>query len=142
VAAQPQKIDITKTYPCPCCRQGQLLPITLTEALGCNRCQQIFSTTPDHLYIEQLAVSYAYRKAWFWQGRHWVQARELGHSGLPLIGYAFLGFVGFVLLLVCLFLFLTQVLNVAWQTVLLATVGIFSIVVVLCFLSLVFLCGN
>ncbi len=80
----PQPIDLNRTYTCPCCHQGQLRPILLTEALGCNRCQHIFSVT-DKLYIEQLATSYAYRKLWFWNGRQWLLKRDPYDHNPPLL---------------------------------------------------------
>ena len=49
-----QKIELTTEYPCPCRRRGRLLPITLTEAFGCNRCQQIFVVEDSGYALEQL----------------------------------------------------------------------------------------
>lgn len=71
----PQPIALNRDYACPCCHQGSLRPITLTEALGCDRCQHIFSVT-DKVYIEQLAASYPYRRQWFWDGKHWILRRD------------------------------------------------------------------
>jgi hypothetical protein len=81
-----QPIEPTKVYPCPCYQQGQLRLITLTEAFGCSRCQHIFAITPDRLHIEQLAVSYPYRKIWFWNGQQWVLRRENTLQGSMLLG--------------------------------------------------------
>ncbi|MFT0813113.1 hypothetical protein [Synechococcus sp. OH20] len=99
-----QLIEPTKIYPCPCCHQGQLRLITLTEAFGCSRCQHIFAITPDRLHIEQLAVSYPYRKMWFWNGHQWVLRRENALQGSTLLGLTFslgvvlvVGFIGAVL---------------------------------------------
>ncbi|MFQ3612893.1 MAG: hypothetical protein SNJ68_04140 [Cyanobacteriota bacterium] len=99
-----QAIEPTKTYPCPCCHQGQLRLITLTEALGCSRCQHIFAITPDQLHIEQLAVSYPYRKIWFWNGYQWVLRRENTPQGSALLGLTLslgvvlvVGFIGAML---------------------------------------------
>ncbi|MFS8854862.1 hypothetical protein NW851_10435 [Synechococcus sp. H55.7] len=99
-----QPIEPTKIYPCPCCHQGQLRLITLTEAFGCSRCQHIFAITPDRLHIEQLAVSYPYRKMWFWNGHQWVLRRENALQGSTLLGLTFslgvvlvVGFIGAVL---------------------------------------------
>jgi len=78
---QPQKakkqIDMSAAYPCPCRRQGRLVPITLTEAFGCQRCQQIFVVKDSHM-IEQLASSYPYKRAWYWTGYQW----STSHRGI------------------------------------------------------------
>ena len=52
------KIDLNNDYPCPCRRPGLLKPILLTEALGCNRCQQIFVVKEKGKIIEQLSSIY------------------------------------------------------------------------------------
>ncbi len=57
-----QKIDLNTEYPCPCRRKGCLLPITLTEAFGCDRCQQIFVVEESGYVIEQLSTNYPYKK--------------------------------------------------------------------------------
>ncbi|MEL6494228.1 MAG: hypothetical protein AAFQ41_03780 [Cyanobacteria bacterium J06623_7] len=70
---RPQKvhrIDLTSEYPCPCRRNGRLKPIVLTEALGCDRCQQIFAVKKDGQVIEQLASIYQ-KKSWRWVGNRW-----------------------------------------------------------------------
>jgi hypothetical protein len=63
-------IDLTSEYPCPCRRNGQLKPIVLTEALGCDRCQQIFVVKKDGQIIEQLSSLYQ-KKSWRWTGSRW-----------------------------------------------------------------------
>ncbi|MEQ9357386.1 hypothetical protein [Coleofasciculus chthonoplastes] len=79
-----QKIDLSKEYPCPCRRRGCLVPITLTEAFGCNRCQQIFVLEENGLIIEQLSTTYPYKKTWRWTGHRWVSTQgNLGESYLP-----------------------------------------------------------
>jgi hypothetical protein len=65
------KIDLNREYPCPCRRQGKLLPIILTEAMGCDRCQQIFVLTEDQQFIEEVSSSYPYKKVWRWTGKNW-----------------------------------------------------------------------
>ncbi|KGF71935.1 hypothetical protein DO97_14400 [Neosynechococcus sphagnicola sy1] len=75
---KPQKIDLTAEYPCPCGRRGQIAPITLTEAFGCNRCQQIFVVEESGYVLEQLSTNYPYKKIWHWTGCHWQRA----HTGL------------------------------------------------------------
>ena len=67
------KIDLTSEYPCPCRRSGNLKPIVLTEALGCDRCQQIFAVKKDRQVIEQLASVYQ-QKSWRWTGSRWQKA--------------------------------------------------------------------
>jgi hypothetical protein len=66
-----QKLDLTLDYPCPCRRRGRLIPITLTEAYGCDRCQQIFVTQENSPVIEQLSTTYPYKRAWRWNGHQW-----------------------------------------------------------------------
>ncbi|NJK27744.1 MAG: hypothetical protein HC925_03325 [Coleofasciculaceae cyanobacterium SM2_3_26] len=72
------KIDLNSEYPCPCHRRGKLIPITLTDAFGCNRCQQIFVVEEDGHAIEQLATNYPYKQAWRWTGHQWNRV----YSGL------------------------------------------------------------
>ena len=68
-----QKIDLNREYPCPCRRSGNLKPIVLTEALGCDRCQQIFAVKKDGQVIEQLSSIYQ-KKSWRWTGNRWRNA--------------------------------------------------------------------
>lgn len=83
---KPLKIDLNNEYLCPCRRRGCLKPITLTEAFGCDRCQQIFVLEEKSQVIEQLSSSYPYKRAWRWTGYRWVLIRPgLAHSYLPLI---------------------------------------------------------
>ncbi|PSO77210.1 MAG: hypothetical protein BRC44_14565 [Cyanobacteria bacterium QS_4_48_99] len=80
-----QKIDLNTDYPCPCRRQGRLKPIALTEAFGCDRCQQIFAVAKNGNVIEQLSTSYPYKRSWCWTGRRWSTARSgIGESYLPI----------------------------------------------------------
>lgn len=69
-----QKIDLNNEYPCPCRRRGSLVPIALTDAFGCNRCQQIFVVEDTGYVIEQLSTSYPYKKAYRWTGNRWSTA--------------------------------------------------------------------
>jgi hypothetical protein len=81
---KPEKIDFNNEYPCPCRRQGQLVPITLTEAFGCNRCQQIFVVPENTNVLEQLATTYPYKRAWRWTGSNWVIIQpRLAENYLP-----------------------------------------------------------
>ena len=76
-----QKIDLTVDYPCPCRRQGRLVPITLTEAFGCDRCQQLFVVEDNGYVLEQLSTSYPYKKAWRWLGNRWsVSGSRFGQN--------------------------------------------------------------
>ncbi|NEP09500.1 MAG: hypothetical protein F6J92_03025 [Symploca sp. SIO1A3] len=79
-----QKIDLNTEYPCPCRRKGCLVPITLTEAFGCDRCQQIFVVEESGYVIEQLSTNYPYKKAWRWTGNRWNTANAtIGENYLP-----------------------------------------------------------
>lgn len=79
-----QKIDLNIDYPCPCRRRGRLIPITLTEAFGCDRCQQIFVVEDNGYVLEQLSTSYPYKRAWRWMGSRWSVAQpRFGQSYLP-----------------------------------------------------------
>lgn len=66
------KIDLDSEYPCPCRRKGHLKPILLTDAFGCDRCQQIFIVQDDNQQLEQLSGSYPYKRAWRWDGQRWL----------------------------------------------------------------------
>ncbi|MGB8685725.1 MAG: hypothetical protein WCD53_00075 [Microcoleus sp.] len=70
------KIDLNGDYPCPCRRRGRLVPIVLTEAFGCNRCQQIFVLDESGQVIEQLSTNYPYKQAWRWTGQQWNRANR------------------------------------------------------------------
>jgi hypothetical protein len=79
-----QKIDLTHEYPCPCRRRGRLTPIALTEAFGCDRCQQIFVVEETGHVLEQLSGNYPYKKTWRWNGHQWKVANPgMGDSYLP-----------------------------------------------------------
>lgn len=66
-----QRISLKNDYPCPCRRTGCLKPILLTEALGCDRCQQIFVVQDDRTAIEQLSSIYQ-KRTWRWNGSRWI----------------------------------------------------------------------
>ncbi|MEA5468248.1 hypothetical protein [Spirulina sp. 06S082] len=68
-------IDLSREYPCPCRRRGQLKPIILTDAFGCDRCQQIFVVAQSGRVIEQLATTYPYERSWRWTGNRWIVKR-------------------------------------------------------------------
>lgn len=71
------KIDLSAEYPCPCRRRGQLTPIALTEAFGCDRCQHIFVVQDNGHTIEQLVNHYPYKKVWRWTGHQWSTAHPM-----------------------------------------------------------------
>jgi hypothetical protein len=80
------KIDQHQDYPCPCRRKGKLCPIILTDAFGCDRCQQIFVVQENGHIIEQLASHYPYKRTWRWTGFRWVSTNQrIGEGVLPLI---------------------------------------------------------
>lgn len=94
-----QKLDINEAYPCPCRRRGTLKPILLTEAFGCDRCQQIFVLKDEGYSIEQLSSHYPYRRAWRWTGHQWLVNRPLSpHHYLLLLSIAFFAIFVFLLL--------------------------------------------
>lgn len=98
-----QKIDQNADYPCPCRRNGCIKPITLTEAFGCDRCQQIFVVQDDGYVIEQLSTHYPYKRLWRWTGQQWrLDRSSLSVSYLPLVVLAAFGVMVFFLLLATL----------------------------------------
>jgi hypothetical protein len=113
---KPEKIDLNTEYICPCRRKGQLVPITLTEAFGCDRCQQIFVVKDNGYILEQLSTTYPHQRAWYWTGNSWrVLPTQMRESYLPIA----LGII-FVLVIICLPLAL-QLANssriIAWAIV-------------------------
>ncbi len=81
-----QKIDLTQNYPCPCRRRGQLTQIALTEAFGCNRCQQIFVVEEGGYVLEELSTSHRYKRTWRWNGHQWNGATSgFGESYLSIV---------------------------------------------------------
>ncbi len=98
---KPIKIDLNNEYICPCRRRGRLQPIALTEAFGCDRCQQIFVVEERGQVIEQLSSSYPYKRAWRWSGYRWVLIRPgFAHSYFPLLTGATFFLLGSWLLIV------------------------------------------
>ncbi len=97
---KPVKIDLSNDYPCPCRRRGRLLPIVLTEAFGCDRCQQIFVVEENGQTIEQLSSSYPYKRSWRWTGYRWMVVRpNLGDGYLPMMsGMIVVLLIGWLLL--------------------------------------------
>ncbi|NJL85577.1 MAG: hypothetical protein HC886_05750 [Leptolyngbyaceae cyanobacterium SM1_1_3] len=98
-----QKVDLTADYPCPCRRRGRIVPIALTEAFGCDRCQQIFVLQEDGYVIEQLSTHYPYKRAWRWVGQQWTLDRGgLSRNYLPFLFFFIFGIAIFILLLATL----------------------------------------
>jgi hypothetical protein len=57
----------------------------LTEAFGCDRCQQIFVVEDNGYVLEQLSTTYPYKRAWRWTGNGWNLIQpKLGESYLPI----------------------------------------------------------
>lgn len=97
-----QKIDLQAEYPCPCRRRGCLRAIALTEAFGCDRCQQIFVLKDGGYLLEQLSTHYPYKRVWYWTGQQWRPERSvLGSPYIPITMMLF-GVGMFVLLLAVL----------------------------------------
>jgi hypothetical protein len=69
-------IDLNYEYPCPCRRKGKLSNIVLTEAMGCQLCQNIFVLSSNGETIEQLNAHYPYKKAWRWTGKKWIATEK------------------------------------------------------------------
>ena len=118
-----QKIDLNTEYPCPCRRRGALVPIALTEAFGCNKCQQIFVVEESGYVIEELSTTYPYKKVWRWTGYRWVT----GKAGLKKI-YELVS-VGIILFLI-LGLVVTLVFN-QWANQYKLLLTVVAVVVVL-----------
>ena len=74
------KIDYKTTYPCPFHRDGELLPISLTEALGCNRCHHIFVIRPDGYTLDQISSPYPNKQSWYWTGKAWRPIYPLAYE--------------------------------------------------------------
>ena len=67
-------LDCDRSYPCPVCRRGELYSITLTDAWGCQDCQEIFEQkTPNT--IQKLSAPYPYQAIWQWTGKSWDRQR-------------------------------------------------------------------
>ena len=114
-----KKIDLNADYPCPCRRRGRLIQITLTEAFGCDRCQQLFVVEDKGYVLEQLSTSYPYKRAWRWMGNRWsVSQPRFEQSYLP---------VAFGIILVLLIVWLP----LAWRSPNGANILIWAMVAVL-----------
>ena len=72
-----------------------MVPITLTEAFGCEHCQNIFVVAPEGDQIEQLSGLYTYRRSWRWTGQNWSMIYPGRDSYLLVVA----GILGLLLLL-------------------------------------------
>lgn len=125
-----QKIDLSSEYPCPCRRQGNLKPIMLTEALGCQRCQQIFVLKENGQVIEQLSSIY-HKKAWRWTGNRWINAYsrwQKNSLSLVLVGAVAIALIG-VIILPLMLQWLTARSIIFWTTVLLILIVLMLLIV-------------
>jgi hypothetical protein len=52
------------------------MPIALTEALGCQRCQKIFVMEPESQTISLLSSPYPDKRQWQWNGKTWFDEAE------------------------------------------------------------------
>jgi hypothetical protein len=84
---KPQKIDLEEEYPCPCPRKkGKLVPMFLMEAMGCDRCQQIFAVEQEGYLLEQVSSAYPYKRFYQWTGHRWMGINEnVPESYIPLV---------------------------------------------------------
>ncbi len=79
------------TYPCPVCLWGQIQPMPLMEAAGCEFCQHIFT-----LDLENEVLRMADREpplSWHWDGQRWTGAHLAGVEFNWLYGLAALAFL-------------------------------------------------
>lgn len=88
-----ERLDPGAVHPCPYCRRGQLIPIALTDSLGCGQCPSIFSIEDDGFALTSLN-NYS---TWYWTGEKWLKS--------DMIGVAFL-------------LFLPTLLPILWAAIL------------------------
>jgi len=96
---KPIKLDSNHDYPCPCRRKGRLLPITLTEAFGCDRCHQIFAIDEKHQEIELLSSTYPQKRIWRWTGHRWRALQQVSNSSFPtFLALILMIFMGWLLL--------------------------------------------
>jgi hypothetical protein len=84
--------------PCPCCGRSRLEPISLMEALGCNRCPQIFVVDEADRLIAQPSRLNPSIRIWRWTGQQWRLVRNMEDAefltfclgvGLLILGWIF-----------------------------------------------------
>ncbi|HEY9705098.1 MAG TPA: hypothetical protein V6C58_21855 [Allocoleopsis sp.] len=84
--AKLQKIELNTEYPCPCKRKGHLLPMILMEAMGCDRCGQIFAVEQEGYLLEQVSSTYPYKRFWHWSGKKWMTANQnIKYAYIPIL---------------------------------------------------------
>lgn len=66
-----QKIETSSDYPCPCRKDARLIPIALTEALGCNKCSNVYVVVNDGMSIEQVSGMPGVKRVLGWNGKSW-----------------------------------------------------------------------
>ena len=66
-----QKIEVSSDYPCPCRRDARLIPIALTDALGCNKCSNVYVIINDGMNIEQVSGIPGVKRVLVWNGKSW-----------------------------------------------------------------------
>ena len=66
-----QKIEPSAAYPCPCRRDARLIPIALTEALGCDKCSNVYVIINDGMNIEQVSGMPGVKRVLGWNGKIW-----------------------------------------------------------------------
>lgn len=81
-AREKQLLDTEQAYPCPSCKHGELIPITLTDAWGCDRCKQIFELRPQPNTIGKVSTPYPRQRTWHWNGQKWQPTRNRAKSNV------------------------------------------------------------
>jgi hypothetical protein len=99
-----QKIDPLQSYPCPCPKKyGKLIPITLTDALGCDRCSSIFTIEDDGFSLVQLGGIAPYRHAWQWVSSKWLAIHTANKKfSIETSIFLMLSFIGMFVVLLAL----------------------------------------
>ena len=66
-----QKIEPSSDYPCPCRKDARLIPIALTEALGCDKCSDVYVVINEGMSIEQVSGMPGVKRILAWNGKSW-----------------------------------------------------------------------
>lgn len=93
----PIKLDCDRSYPCPVCRRGQLNAITLTDAWGCDDCQEIFEQKAPNV-LQKLSAPYPYKISWQWTGKSWERLKPKVKPDRVRRAVAAIALVSFILL--------------------------------------------
>jgi Flp pilus assembly protein TadB len=90
------------------------VPISMTDAFGCDRCHHIFTVDEKHCHLQQLSTLYAGKKAWFWNGSQWKPAQ----SGIrdSVLAWLFLMLPVVLLMIGLLILFKSGTIQILWVT--------------------------